>query len=551
MKSALLLLILQVLSVNVIATGIAVNDTITSPEDFTFEFDVAANDTLAAEEVYVFSLVSTPTGTINWNENGTFEYTPETNYFGNITFQYALCNELSECDTATVHISILSVNDAPVVTNETYTTDEEQPLTGTVAGNDTDVETTQLLYHLMDDVQQGELSFSSNGEFAYSPYWNFNGEVIFNYWCCDAAFDGECTPGQVVITVLPVNDLPVAYAQQKKVCKNTMLSYDLTSSSTDIDGQTISLMSANCDNGTVDFETDGTYQFLPDVDFVGTTTINFEICDSNDPPGCDSGTQTVIVVDDVITIDSLYIESQSCIGINDGLCKVYFHGGLGSYNIAFTSFNNSSVNNGIVYKNKLQSGTYILTIDDNNDCAPPATIEITIPLDSSNALHLNETLSNINCYDQTADVQLDISGGLGSNYTAVWPGGITGMMQPNVQEGNYPIIVSDDEGCVETVPLKLLVPDCTLDQLFIPEGFSPDGDGVNDVFEMPGIAFFPDNHLTIFNQWGIVVFDWEQYAGHWNGYDTVSGKLLPAGTYYYVLSVNGHEDMKGSVIIQY
>lgn len=77
---------------------------------------------------------------------------------------------------------------------------------------------------------------------------------------------------------------------------------------------------------------------------------------------------------------------------------------------------------------------------------------------------------------------------------------------------------------------------------FIPQGFSPNGDGVNDVFEIRGIRFFPDNDLVIMNRWGNVVYKMHGYANTWDGTtDTgieIGGNKLPEGTYYYILNLN-------------
>lgn len=79
---------------------------------------------------------------------------------------------------------------------------------------------------------------------------------------------------------------------------------------------------------------------------------------------------------------------------------------------------------------------------------------------------------------------------------------------------------------------------------FIPQGFSPNGDGINDVFEIRGIAFFPDNELTIINRWGNVVYKKKGYLNEWEGTTEmgieIGGNILPEGTYYYILNLNNN-----------
>lgn len=91
---------------------------------------------------------------------------------------------------------------------------------------------------------------------------------------------------------------------------------------------------------------------------------------------------------------------------------------------------------------------------------------------------------------------------------------------------------------------------------FIPEGFSPNNDWINDVFVIRGISHFPNNQLVIFNRWGTQLFDAAPYINNWNGvsnaaYNT-SNAVLPVGTYFYVLDLgNGSELLKGSIYLNY
>lgn len=68
--------------------------------------------------------------------------------------------------------------------------------------------------------------------------------------------------------------------------------------------------------------------------------------------------------------------------------------------------------------------------------------------------------------------------------------------------------------------------------IFIPNIFTPNGDGKNDRFEITGIQAFPGSSLQIFNRWGNLLFRAADYANTWDG----AGQM--AGTYYYVLKLN-------------
>lgn len=89
---------------------------------------------------------------------------------------------------------------------------------------------------------------------------------------------------------------------------------------------------------------------------------------------------------------------------------------------------------------------------------------------------------------------------------------------------------------------------------FIPEGFSPNGDGINDFFVIRGIANYPKNTIAIFNRWGNKVFEASPYQNTWDGRSMfgvrVGGDELPIGTYFYVLDVgDGSATYKGTIYL--
>lgn len=108
---------------------------------------------------------------------------------------------------------------------------------------------------------------------------------------------------------------------------------------------------------------------------------------------------------------------------------------------------------------------------------------------------------------------------------------------------------------VDNVPTVLLVP--ITESLFVPEGFSPDGDNINQYFVIQGLPTDGDNTITIFNRWGNKVYQKANYDNTWDGTPNVAGTLgkdkLPPGTYYYVLEMKGSKKktITGFVVLQY
>jgi gliding motility-associated-like protein len=86
-------------------------------------------------------------------------------------------------------------------------------------------------------------------------------------------------------------------------------------------------------------------------------------------------------------------------------------------------------------------------------------------------------------------------------------------------------------------------------EVFLPEGFSPDGDGINDKLVFKGLEYFSPAILHVLNRYGTIVYDSEDYKNEWDGTANDSGKALPDGTYFYTLQLaNGRRYNKYLII---
>ena len=84
-------------------------------------------------------------------------------------------------------------------------------------------------------------------------------------------------------------------------------------------------------------------------------------------------------------------------------------------------------------------------------------------------------------------------------------------------------------------------------EMIVNNGFSPNGDGVNDVFTIENIEFYENIELQIYNRWGIRVVKEKAYKNDWDG--TWHGGDLPDGTYFYLLKNDGKTAQSGYVTI--
>ncbi|MXV52036.1 T9SS type B sorting domain-containing protein [Pedobacter sp. HMF7647] len=105
-----------------------------------------------------------------------------------------------------------------------------------------------------------------------------------------------------------------------------------------------------------------------------------------------------------------------------------------------------------------------------------------------------------------------------------------------------PLAVCGNIAVSEAIEVKIVV------KVEIPNTFTPNGDGINDFWNITGIASFPACTVRIFNRNGMLVFESKGYQQAWDG--TSNGSPLPLSTYYYVIDLaSENRTMSGSITI--
>jgi gliding motility-associated-like protein len=116
----------------------------------------------------------------------------------------------------------------------------------------------------------------------------------------------------------------------------------------------------------------------------------------------------------------------------------------------------------------------------------------------------------------------------------------------SIQSGIYDVVVTGEFGCQNATSFNVTVDLC---EISIPQGYSPNNDGINDFFVVDNILAYPETQITIFNRWGAKVYENNDYQNQWAGesenFMNIGGDQLPEGTYYYQIVLGGFDDTPG------
>ncbi|MBT8196704.1 MAG: gliding motility-associated C-terminal domain-containing protein, partial [Bacteroidia bacterium] len=278
-----------------------------------------------------------------------------------------------------------------------------------------------------------------------------------------------------------------------------------------------------------------------------------------DPIGVAADTFTVTITDanGCILIETVILEDTStiyttasgslefCDGDSVELSTTVYPGSVYQWNVKGNPISNAT---NPTFTATVQ-GDYTVTM--TNPCGTFTTGSATVTV---NALPL-VTISEDDEVCNGESITLDATGGSSYEWTpSLWlddpylPNPIATPLQNIV----YTVTVTSADGCITIDSVEVTI----CDSIFIPTGFSPNGDGKNDAFEIPGALYYPNNVLKIFNRWGNLVFEADGYKNDWTGVSNVNnvlfGNELPEATYYYIFDPNvpGIEAQMGFVVIK-
>lgn len=273
--------------------------------------------------------------------------------------------------------------------------------------------------------------------------------------------------------------------------------------------------------------------------FSGATLINaspqeyvLTVADAN---GC-STTDTFTLNADVYVFANAGTDTTVCIGdtisLNGG-------GGLSySWTPSTAIIGNANISNPLVVINA--NTTLVLTVQTAN-CTATDQIDITVA--SGDSISAGDDVTIV----VGGTAQLNATGS--TAYFWVPSTGLSDANAPNPISSpsetiEYIVFANNQNGCISSDTVNVFV----IPGINFPDGFSPNDDGFNDVWQVDNLNLYPETTVEIFNRWGQSIFFSTGYATPWDG--KYEGKNLPVGTYYYVIDLkNGTKPLTGPVTI--
>ena len=268
--------------------------------------------------------------------------------------------------------------------------------------------------------------------------------------------------------------------------------------------------------------------------------------------GCEIATQVYTIGEpDVLEfVDSGNILDVRCFQESNGEIDVNVQGGTAPYRYQWTGEGIDQSTN-VPRIAGLRTGIYSVTVTDANGCtATFDDISVGEP-----ALLEPDLLALINepvcpqASDGTAFI--DAKGGT-PDYQFYWSNNenTDDPEARNLSKGEYSVLIQDSNGCTTSLNIEKGERD---PNVYIPNAFSPNGDGVNDEFK-PVADCDVSYSLQVFNKWGAIVFSTNDITEGWDG--NFQGSQAPDGKYSYVIfwaaQINGvdiEQNLRGSLNI--
>jgi gliding motility-associated-like protein len=238
----------------------------------------------------------------------------------------------------------------------------------------------------------------------------------------------------------------------------------------------------------------------------------------------------------VYTRPSIFLESQKKLCEGDSyLAFPFISGGSGEYTFEWAGPENFYSTNEIIgFSNITQqnAGIYTLTVTDTIDCVESKSVDVIVSENPIIAFAGQDTIFAQSGFILEA----------GSGYESyLWNTAETTESITIYDEGLYSVIVSTNQSCESSDSVRVLFEVDLKTAFYLPNAFSPDGDGLNDEFKpVEKYDFVKTYQISIFNRWGQLIFETQNISQGWDG--TYQGNPVEKGSYVYKIVFTAYPD---------
>jgi PKD repeat protein len=511
---------------------VAIDDSVITNEDTPTVVTLSATD--IEGDSLTLSIITSPShGTLS-GSGGTPTYTPDADYNGPDSFTFNANDGEFDSNTATISLTILPVNDAPIANDHPEDTDEDIAVAITLTGSD--IEGDSLTFMVVSGPTQGTLSGTAP-DLIYTPDANYYGTDSFTFLANDGLLDSNIAT--ISLTIHPINDAPVAFDDSKTTNEDT--SMVITMGAMDFDGDTLLYSIVSTPSHGVLSGTEPILTYTPDADYNGPDSFTFRANDGIFDSNTATVNITVIPVNDAPVALGQAVTTDEDIAVAITLSATDIDGDPLSY--SFMSMPTLGSLSGIPpsltftpYLNQYGSDSFIFRAYDGGLYSNPAVVSITIN-------PVNDAPVASSGSDKTANegAQIFFSGSytdpeLQDTHTIAWDFGdgstSSGSLTPTHVYGDngvytVTLTVTDNNGAAGSDTLTITANNVA------PTISAGSDQTVNegDIVSFSG-SFFDDGLLDTHS------IDWDFGDG-----TTVSGTLTPS----HVYSDNGEYDVTLSV----
>jgi len=541
---------------------VANNDVGLTTYNTTIKGNFLRNDFIPGSGVFDISQVRSSglSGSLKWDANGDFSYIPQNGFTGEEHFTYQICNASGSCDWGTVSIYVMLpglMQNGLYANYDAYFTAGQ--LIGNISGNDFNSSGTGLVYKTtpVTGPAHGTVQVQPDGGFTYIPQKGVFGQIAdqFIVETCTATIPQQCSKETVYI----VGNIPkIVLLANSEITTGACLPVKLDASASTGTGK---ITYKWAPEEFLNDPTSSSPLFTPGMSTDYTVTVT-------DQSG-NTATKIVHVKVDpapqIITASQVFVQSSSEVFMLDASSST--GNGL--------KFNWSSTQGGVIVSGGETAnpqvkgiGKYYLQTTDRYGCTAMDSIFVGLYVQVKAVNDTAEVLVNISVdinvlANDIPKKKLDPSTlrivTSPQNGIATVVGDSLVSYLPNeyfVGSDNFVYSICDYFQNCDQATVLVLVNDMPF---FIPEAFSPNGDGINDEFEVKGLAKYRIVEIEIFNRWGNVVYQSRNYGkgqgkdGFWDGtasqgVRTGSGPVS-SGTYFYVLKMDGKEKINGTIYL--